>query len=151
MLTLVLPLLAALFSSLVGYGNAAGFLRSIGMLIPPSNPSAVDDQASYNSAAINPITGALDDPTLLAEVNAMTEEEKEREAERLFVLFDRMNKNGAISIDNPVRAAHQTGKLESTAAELNSDAERFQELEDEEEMAALAELQRYKERKSRRP
>ena len=39
----------------------------------------------------------------------MTDEEKEREAERLFVLFDRLEETG-ISV-NPVRKARQEGKF----------------------------------------
>ncbi len=42
----------------------------------------------------------------------MTEEEKEREAEKLFVLFDRLEKSGAIPKEsNPIRQAIQKGKL----------------------------------------
>jgi len=38
----------------------------------------------------------------------MTEEEREREAERLFVLFDRLERTGAVPPEaNPVRRAIQ--------------------------------------------
>ncbi|KAI9193207.1 guanine nucleotide exchange factor [Polychytrium aggregatum] len=45
---------------------------------------------------INPITGSYEQEDLKEEWNKMTDEEKEREAERLFVLFDRLNKTGII-------------------------------------------------------
>ncbi|OMJ11577.1 Synembryn-A [Smittium culicis] len=46
----------------------------------------------------NPITGAAFDTSIDKELLEMTDEEKEREAERLFVLFDKLNKNGIIKI-----------------------------------------------------
>jgi len=58
---------------------------------------------------INPITGIRNqdrpDPGV-----EMTEEEKEREAEKLFVLFDRLERSG-MGV-NPIRKAQQEGKLE---------------------------------------
>lgn len=53
--------------------------------------------------AINPITG-----TILGEPvpSDMTDEEREREAEKLMVLFDRLERSGAIgSEQNPIRKA----------------------------------------------
>ena len=41
----------------------------------------------------------------------MTDEEKEREAEKLFVLFERMRTLG-VGVENPVRAAQQSGRFE---------------------------------------
>jgi hypothetical protein len=42
----------------------------------------------------------------------MTDEEKEREAEKLFVLFDRLEKTGALPPDqNPIRKAAVQGRL----------------------------------------
>jgi len=54
---------------------------------------------------IDPITGTI----VKAPVpDGMTEEEKEREAERLFMLFDRLERTGALSPDqNPIRKAMQ--------------------------------------------
>lgn len=41
----------------------------------------------------------------------MTDEEKEREAEKLFVLFDRLEKSGALpASQNPIRKAIADGK-----------------------------------------
>lgn len=41
----------------------------------------------------------------------MTDEEKEREAERLFVLFDRLEKNGVLKVRNPIRDAVERGEF----------------------------------------
>ena len=43
---------------------------------------------------------------------SMTDEEKEREAEKLFVLFERLNKTGVVSVENPLRTAVQEGRFE---------------------------------------
>lgn len=127
------------------------------MLIPPgatangSNSSIHGSgnngrASSASSRRIDPITGAYEQPSSNNET-PMTDEEKEREAEKLFVLFDRMNKNGAMSVVNPVKEAQATGKLASTAEEQELERKRLQEEEDEDERQALAEMQRYKERK----
>lgn len=58
---------------------------------------------------VNPITGTTNAP-VHPEVE-MTDEEKEAEAERLFVLFDRLERSG-MGV-NPVRAAQQAGKFEN--------------------------------------
>ncbi|KAK3331398.1 guanine nucleotide exchange factor synembryn-domain-containing protein [Apodospora peruviana] len=39
----------------------------------------------------------------------MTDEEKEREAERLFVLFERLRATGVVNVENPVAQAMRTG------------------------------------------
>jgi len=89
----------------------------------------------------------------------MTEEEKEREAEKLFVLFDRMERNPVISMnfgDDPkgkgktpkeiMREKLERGELEDDD-QLERDREE-EERKDEEE--ALADLRRYKERQARK-
>lgn len=60
-------------------------------------------------APINPITGIRNQNRSTSE-DEMTEEEKEIEAEKLFVLFDRLEKSG-MGV-NPIRKAQQEGKLE---------------------------------------
>lgn len=97
---------------------------------------------------INPITGAVEEPLSVDEPK-MSEEEKEREAERLFVLFDRMNKNPAIQVQNPITEAKQSGRFEEISRiEDEKEAKRLQEEEDEDEREAMEEMKRYKERKS---
>lgn len=71
----------------VGFGNAAGYLASKGIQL-----TQTDLQASGNVDGgddINPITGQRVDREPVSDLPEMTDEEKEREAERLFVLFER--------------------------------------------------------------
>ena len=81
---------AAQFVHNVGYGFAAGFLISNNITMPENAAEAcatADEKAQ--PALVNPITGqrlAMEDPT---DATPMTQEEKEHEAERLFVLFER--------------------------------------------------------------
>ncbi|KIJ32304.1 hypothetical protein M422DRAFT_35851 [Sphaerobolus stellatus SS14] len=93
----------ALLAGQVGYGNCAGFLFNKGIMAPPAGVSDAEGNI------INPITGIrnTDKPN---PVDEMTEEEKEREAEKLFVLFDRLERQG-MGV-NPIRKAMQEGKLE---------------------------------------
>ncbi|CAE7153533.1 unnamed protein product [Rhizoctonia solani] len=88
-------------SAAIGYGNAAGYLYNKGIMAPPPASSAGDD--------VNPITGTRQTPAG-PELADMTDEEKQREAEKLFVLFDRMERMGMAK--NPIREAFQSGKFE---------------------------------------
>jgi hypothetical protein len=88
----------------VGYGNCAGFLFNKGIMAPPAGVTDAEGEA------INPITGIRHQKKCTEALDEMTEEEKEREAEKLFVLFDRLERSG-MGV-NPVRAAQQKGKLE---------------------------------------
>lgn len=76
----------------------------------PPPPADGDDDAEIADTDINPITGAKNREDTDDVLANMTEEEKEREAEKLFVLFDRMEKMGMAV--NPVRKAQQEGRLE---------------------------------------
>ncbi|KAI0029679.1 guanine nucleotide exchange factor [Vararia minispora EC-137] len=88
----------------VGYGNVAGFLFNKGIVTGPPDVSA---DVSGGGLRINPITGAVQEPY---EEPEMTEEEREEEAERLFVLFDRLERSGAIPpSQNLVRRAIAEG------------------------------------------
>lgn len=103
---------AGLLSSLVGYGNVAGFLFNKGVFNPPaqsSNAAEANIPSTSSGVAINPITGVVQKPTTVPE---MTDEEKEQEAEKLFVLFDRLEKSGSIQpSQNPIRKAVEQGKF----------------------------------------
>ncbi|ORX86160.1 hypothetical protein K493DRAFT_83766 [Basidiobolus meristosporus CBS 931.73] len=94
------------FVAHVGYGNAIGFLTNHGIpFAPPNSHSQGED-----GAEINPVTGQyLDNEP--PDLSTMTDEEKEREAERLFVLFERLNKTGVVKVKNPVVEAMQSGKI----------------------------------------
>jgi len=119
------------------------------MLIPPGAvPDSSPSTANGNAPPINPITGTYDDPEG-DDGPSMTDEEKEREAERLFVLFDRLNKNGAISVENPITAAKARGAFDTSAKEDEDERAKIEELDDLEEKEALDEMKRYKERKAK--
>lgn len=61
---------------------------------------------------INPVTGQRRDMEPQDPGPEMTDEEKEREAERLFVLFERLKATGVVNIVNPVEQALQEGRFE---------------------------------------
>ncbi|KAI8813511.1 guanine nucleotide exchange factor [Cladochytrium replicatum] len=111
---------ASVLCEYVGYGNAAGFLFHKGLL--PNRPSGAsgtsgDDASSTMSGAtllgrgqdVNPITGESGEAerqrAAQAEWEAMTDEEKEREGEKLLVLFERLNRTGIIKVATPTDAA----------------------------------------------
>jgi Guanine nucleotide exchange factor synembryn len=71
----------------IGYGFAAGFLASRGLEIPQSAGEAF--ATNDLDPEINPITGQRWDAEVEDDEPPMTQEEKEREAEKLFVLFNR--------------------------------------------------------------
>jgi hypothetical protein len=68
----------------VGYGFASGFLFQNNIPVPESASKTLGEERP-----INPITGQFIDTEKFADLPEMTQEEKEREAERLFVLFER--------------------------------------------------------------
>lgn len=78
----------AQFITNVGYGYAAGFLLSNGIAIPQES---LNKNAEVHGIPVNPVTGQ----TLEAEgrdykpLAEMSDDEKMKEAERLFVLFER--------------------------------------------------------------
>ena len=111
--SLIQAFAASTLTSQVGYGNVAGFLFNKGILsAPPPRPSGSAQPGAPDTTPdgtpINPITGIAqkEEP-----VPQMTEEEKEMEAEKLFVLFDRLERSGALDpTQNPVRKAIASGK-----------------------------------------
>ncbi|KAJ7047945.1 guanine nucleotide exchange factor [Mycena alexandri] len=99
---------ATTMSTLFGYGNVAGFLFNKGIMNAPPPPSASSTTPAGLAAAaaenINPITGTAQEAR--EPVPEMTEEEKEREMEKLFVVFDRLERRGEIAPEsNPIRQA----------------------------------------------
>lgn len=74
----------------VGYGFASGFLFQNNIAIPESASEAYSSSGGSGSQRpVNPVTGQFLDEEKEIEMPEMTQEEKEREAERLFVLFER--------------------------------------------------------------
>ncbi|KIM46002.1 hypothetical protein M413DRAFT_441068 [Hebeloma cylindrosporum] len=100
---------ASTLSMLFGYGNVAGFLFHKGVFSAPQTSSSSSTGLS-TSDQINPITGTVVQPKI--DLPDMSDEEKEREMEKLFVLFDRLEKTGAINPEqNPMRKAIQKGQM----------------------------------------
>ena len=101
--------LASTLASYVGYGNVAGFLFNKGIMSAPPAGGHGPPATTADGTPINPITGVAqkqDDSG-----PQMTDEEKEREAEKLFVLFDRLERSGALPpSQNPIRKAVAEGK-----------------------------------------
>ncbi|KAI1932226.1 hypothetical protein LOZ65_000812 [Ophidiomyces ophidiicola] len=99
----------------VGYGFAAGFLMSHNLPIPESAKEAFCTKSTRpgeQGATINPITGQRFDAEPQDTGEPMTMEEKEREAERLFVLFERLRATGVVNVENPVKTALGEGRFE---------------------------------------
>lgn len=70
----------------IGYGFASGYLFQNKIPVPESMR---DSRGDATGRPINPVTGQYVDQETVLELPQMTDEEKEREAERLFVLFER--------------------------------------------------------------
>ncbi|ETS82143.1 hypothetical protein PFICI_07145 [Pestalotiopsis fici W106-1] len=109
---------ATTFVDNVGFGFASGFLYNRGLPVPNSAQEAFAD-AEGEAQPVNPVTGQFLNSEQAPNVPEMTDAEKEREAERLYVLFERLRANGIISAENPVRVAQQSGRFE----ELSDDDE----------------------------
>ncbi|QDS72244.1 hypothetical protein FKW77_005776 [Venturia effusa] len=103
------------FVANVGYGYASGFLMSQNIPVP-QNATDAWAGGGKEGVRINPITGQrLDAETHVDEGPAMTDEEKEMEAEKLFVLFERLQATGMVDVVNPVRQAVEEGRFEEIA------------------------------------
>ncbi|KAL2870201.1 synembryn [Aspergillus lucknowensis] len=96
----------------IGYGFAAGLLASRGIDIPKSAGEAFATNSEGLDPDVNPITGQRWDAEKQDDGPPMTKEEKEREAERLFVLFERAKANGILGVENPVTQALHEGRFE---------------------------------------
>lgn len=119
----------------VGYGFASGFLFQHNVPIPENAMEAWSTSESEGSNArasqdsrlselagkVNPITGQLLEMEEVVEVEDMTQEEKEREAERLFVLFERLKATGVMNAKNPVEVAARQGRFEELDDDTDSD------------------------------
>lgn len=100
------------FVANVGYGYASGFLMSQNIPVPQNATDAWTDGGG-EGVRINPITGQrLDAEMYVDEGPPMTDEEKEIEAEKLFVLFERLRATGMVNVVNPVRQAVEEGRFE---------------------------------------
>lgn len=112
---------ASIFVENVGYGYASGFLFQNNIPVPEN---AVGDGIGDSDRPVNPITGQFLDQETGPDLPEMTEEEKEREAERLFVLFERLKKTGIIDVQNPVEQYMRDGRFQDI-----KDEDRVEELD----------------------
>lgn len=96
----------------VGYGYAAGYLMTHKIPIPES---AKQTTSVNDSVPINPVTGQRLDREATEPLPEMTDAEKEREAERLFVLFERLKATGVVDVINPVEQAREEGQLKEVS------------------------------------
>lgn len=103
----------------VGYGFAAGFLMTHNLPVPENalkGENGSEDLGgrltTIDGKEINPVTGQRRDMEPKDPGPEMTDEEKEREAERLFVLFERLKATGVVNVVNPVKQALQEGRFE---------------------------------------
>lgn len=79
------------------------------MSAPPATGASGAPAMTTDGVPINPITGVAQKQEPAAP--EMSDEEKEREAEKLFVLFDRLERSGGIQASqNPIRKAISEGK-----------------------------------------
>lgn len=116
----------------VGYGFASGFLFQNNIPVP-QNATGGDDAGGGSpgsSRPVNPITGQFLDQETGPDLPEMTDEEKEREAERLFVLFERYaekmpmpkpkQKQKPESLTSPAAAAARARRCSTTSSSATS-------------------------------
>ena len=113
---------ATTFVRNVGYGFAAGFLMTHNLSVPGSTATngagggggedAGERLTSVSGREINPVTGQMRHMEPQDAGVEMTDEEKEREAEKLFVLFERLKATGVMEVVNPVEQAVREGRFE---------------------------------------
>lgn len=141
----------------VGYGYASGFLFENKINVPEEvmRQQEEEEKKGGKSASsstgirrdVNPITGQFLDEEKFPDLPEMTKEEKEREAERLFVLFERyaqslfcpnlllflfnsllltwqvnrLKQNKVMSVQNPVEKAVQEGRFQELPDDYSED------------------------------
>ncbi|KAL6250727.1 hypothetical protein RBB50_003030 [Rhinocladiella similis] len=118
----------------VGYGYAAGYLMTHKIPIPESAKTTQQQRGSSRSSnggnggessrttvPVNPITGQRLDAEPAVQVPEMSREEAEREAERLFVLFERLKATGVANVTNPLQQAVEEGRLQELSDSDDSD------------------------------
>lgn len=108
---------ASKFVKNIGYGFASGFLMNNNIEIPSNAAEAssiASDGSTEPGAEYNPITGQRysEEEKQAPKEPEMSQEEKEREAERLFVLFERLKATGVVDVKNPVQEAIEKGRFE---------------------------------------
>lgn len=143
---------AATLSKEIGYGNAAGLLFRKGLGGPPeAKIEEITEDEQARPIQRHPITSIQESDPEDDPLAGLTQEEKEREAERLFVLLDRMERNPVISASTGAKDIMRQ-KLERGELEDDQPAEERerQEREKRDEEEAMADLRRYKDRMGKR-
>jgi hypothetical protein len=133
----------------IGYGNASGFLSNRGELIPPpaEEPQESGSTTYGTKRTVNPITGAFEAADSVPAGSDMTEEEKEREAEKLYTLFERMKRTGVMSTENPVDKARASGRFEETSEAREAELARLDKEDKDLEAEVEREMIAWKERR----
>jgi len=110
----------------VGYGFASGFFMNKGMAIPQNALEAFSTAGADGKpgAEINPITGQRKDMEPEDDEPPMTTEEKMREAEKMFVLIERLRRTGVVEVKNPVEEMVQSGRFEELPDEETDEDEK---------------------------
>lgn len=140
----------------IGYGNAAGVLFNKGMGLPPKPEATVEEiteEPTQASAKVDiprdPISGLQQTGEVVKNPMAdMSQEEKEREAERLMALFERMERNPAMQlVQNPMKDAVRSGKIDEwERTEQEQELQRIREQEAADEAEAAKEVANWKRR-----
>ncbi|KIR58484.1 hypothetical protein I314_05729 [Cryptococcus bacillisporus CA1873] len=118
---------------------------SAGSPVMTVQPATTSSPSTFTAEALrNPITGIENANQAADDLNKMTEEEKEREAERLFILFDRLEKNQVISMksgdDQDGQKSKVQGPKEKMREKLESgEMERWDSKDAQEERQRLEE------------
>lgn len=99
----------------------------------------------------NIITALKDDTTAPLATDEMTDEDKEREAEKIMSYFDRMERNPAMQmVQNPMKEAVASGRADEWDKREADEEQRRQIKQDQEdEEEAMREMAAYKARKRR--
>ncbi len=119
-----------------GSASTQSIRRSLSGNFLRSGSSSGLSSGSSGINFINGRSGSLgDDSTIKGHYpqESMTMEEKEQEAEKLFVLFERLRSNGTINVENPVRTALESGKLEDLEIEETEDESKNESIESKNE------------------
>lgn len=124
---------------------------------PSAGPSSTTKTAGSSRTPVeprNPITAIQDEATPNPMAN-WTDEQKEAEAERLFAVFDKMDRNPVISAQGPhgekqgVKDALREKYMEVDAGWADKERKEQEEEDERDEREALREMEAYRKRVGR--
>ena len=160
---------ASTLSAEIGYGNAAGVLFQKGLSGPPPGKiQEIPESTSSGTASViepdapapvtsaiphrNPITALQPQNDESDPMADWTDEQKEREAERLFAVFDKMDRNPVISTQGPggekrgVKEAIQAKYAEVTETWGEKERKEREDEEKKDEEEVRKEMEAYRRR-----